>query len=399
MRACYRQKQRKRSLKKRKKYPKRKKRKPRNRRKKTSTRRSSRAVSIGVELETYSISIPKYRISRELKFPRRGIAEKGERFTRDATIGSEYNSRPFTTIREAFFLLKNGLRKYIHYRSSPFDRDYHTIFPVGGWSDRFAGSHIHVALGVKKFTYQQAGLLARRLHPHLPFIIALTANSPVWRNHMSTINSKRLLLGSKKYCQVTRRKPISKFRYSEMTYNQGAKRKPPTLEIRVPDSGVPEYIMAAACIVKAVALHWLAKKPVFNVMTHKNYLKAREEAIRFGPEASLYWKHHELTVRQYTDLFFRKYEDELDQMDIPGEVLDVFRYLKRGWNQATVLRRAVQKSRWFHRPTSERRFAKRYAHAIEALLDGNSYRDFARQLGVRLPNVERVWLGRKEARW
>ena len=54
---------------------------------------------MGVELETYSIALPEYRICRELHFPKRALVEKGERFTRDASIGSEYNSKVFVTIR------------------------------------------------------------------------------------------------------------------------------------------------------------------------------------------------------------------------------------------------------------------------------------------------------------
>ncbi|MBI4368137.1 MAG: hypothetical protein HY588_01960, partial [Candidatus Omnitrophica bacterium] len=118
---------------------------PRKKRKRRISGRSQLAISLGIELESYSISIPDYRITRELHFPRRGTVEKGERFTKDWSIGSEYNSRVFHTIREAFFLLKTGLRKYIHFRSSPKEREYHTIFPIGGWMDRFAGAHIHLA--------------------------------------------------------------------------------------------------------------------------------------------------------------------------------------------------------------------------------------------------------------
>src|SRR3989338_9898511 len=120
------------------------------RRRKRKSQRSQRAISVGIELETYSISVPEYRISREIQFPRRGIAEAGERFTKDVSIGSEYNSRVFYTIREAFFLLRNGLRKYIHFGGSQEPEDY-TVFLVGGWVDRFAGTHIHTAVGKDKF--------------------------------------------------------------------------------------------------------------------------------------------------------------------------------------------------------------------------------------------------------
>ena len=61
---------------------------------------SHRTVVAGLELEAYSIRIPDYTIGRQLVAPRRGTSEKGERFTRDSTIGTEYNSRPFATIRK-----------------------------------------------------------------------------------------------------------------------------------------------------------------------------------------------------------------------------------------------------------------------------------------------------------
>src|SRR3989338_11107960 len=139
------------------------------------SKRHKRTISMGIELEAYSISIPDYRISRELHFPKRGVVERGERFTKDASIGNEYNSNVFYTIREAFFLLKTGLRKYIHYPEDRNGKEAHTLFPVGGWTDRFAGSHIHVALGKQPFHYEQAKELAHRLHDHIPFLIALCA--------------------------------------------------------------------------------------------------------------------------------------------------------------------------------------------------------------------------------
>lgn len=353
---------------------------------------------MGIELESYSISVSDHRISREIQFPRRGIVEAGERFTKDVSIGSEYNSKVFYTIREAFFLIKNGLRKYIHFRG-PQEPDDYTVFLVGGWVDRFAGTHIHTAVGKDKFHFHQAKQLATHLHDHIPYIIALCANSPVWREKINQIDSNRVVKGTKKYCQITKRGLLYRSRYRELTFNSGGKRKPPTLELRVLDSSIPEYIVAALCIVNAVALHWMARKSPFNQSTHENYLKARDLASRKGTDAKLYWNNHEVTVGQYTDLFFRKYEEELDQMDIPDDIINVFKYLKKGWNQARLIRKSAQKCLWLHRPTWQRRFAKKYAHAIRLLLDGNSYMTFAKALGVRLPNIERSWLGRKEAKW
>ncbi|MDE2293749.1 MAG: hypothetical protein KGL53_16840, partial [Elusimicrobia bacterium] len=56
-------------------------------------------ILIGMEVEAYSIDIADFSIGRRLSRPRPGLSESGERFTRDASIGSEYNSRPFTSVR------------------------------------------------------------------------------------------------------------------------------------------------------------------------------------------------------------------------------------------------------------------------------------------------------------
>ncbi|MBU0759890.1 MAG: gamma-glutamyl-gamma-aminobutyrate hydrolase family protein [Candidatus Omnitrophica bacterium] len=203
-------------------------------------------ITMGVELESYSIFVPENRICRELHFPRRSIVEKGERFTRDWSIGTEYNSKVFTTIREAFFLLKTGLRKYAKFRQNGNSSHQYVIFPVGGWIDRFAGSHVHLSLSKKGIDYAQA----------------------------------------------------------------------------------------------------------------------RDQAIRFGTNARLVWSNHWITVPQYIDLFFRKYEEELNQMDIPEEVINIFKYLKKGRNQADVIREASKKYQRKHAPTWQRQFARRYAVAI-----------------------------------
>ncbi|MBI3307605.1 MAG: hypothetical protein HYZ84_07365 [Candidatus Omnitrophica bacterium] len=357
------------------------------------------AITMGVELESYSIALPENRICRELHFPKRSSVEKGERFTRDWSIGTEYNSKVFSTIREAFFLLKSSLRKYSEFRKKNGHDTRYVIFPVGGWTDRFAGSHFHFALGKKGITYKQAKDLALRIHDHIPFLIALAGNSPVWREKITPFSSNRLLKGSDKYCKATRRGTLYKHHFREMTFNRGGKKKPPTLEIRVCDASIPEYLVAILCVCRAVALRWLKYKSSYNASTHPNYLKARERAVKIGAMARLVWTNHWVRTSAYVDLFFRKYEEELDQMDIPEEVIRIFKYLKKGWNQAEVIRRAAEKYRKKHHPTWQRQFAKRYAVAIEELLDGNSFEQFAKKLGVKLPNIDRTWLGRKEARW
>ena len=363
-------------------------------------RKKRPVISLGVELETYSIALPEYRICRELLFPKRSIIEKGERFTKDVSVGSEYNSKVFTTIRESLFLLKSSLRKYIQFPQDNGNHDgSYVIFPIGGWIDRFAGTHIHLGLGKGGIFYEQAKQLANALHDHIPFLIVLGANSPVWREKINPPASNRLLLGSNKYCRVTKRGTLYKNRFREMTFNRGGKKKPPTLELRVCDGSVPEYISAILCVCQAVCIRWLKRERSLNQSTHSNYSNARDQAIHFGTKAKLVWTNHWLKIPDYVDLFFRKYEEELEQMDIPDEVLQVFKYLKKGWNQAEVIRQAAEKCQKHYRPTWQRSFARKYAGAIKELLNGNSYRQFAHRLGVNLPSIKRTWLGRKEAGW
>ena len=42
-----------------------------------------RRIVTGVEVESYTILMPEYDISRRLAFPRKGLGEAGERFVRD----------------------------------------------------------------------------------------------------------------------------------------------------------------------------------------------------------------------------------------------------------------------------------------------------------------------------
>jgi len=191
-------------------------------------RSRKKVLSMGLELETYSISLPDNRICRELHFPKRSSIEKGERFTRDWSIGSEYNSRVTLTIREAFFLLKTGLRKYTEYRYPRRHNQRHVIFPIGGWTNRFAGGHLHLAFGEKRFSYEEALGLAKHIHDHIPFLIAICCNSPVWNSKLEDVDSNRLQRGTNRYCKVTPREMLYKSPFREMIYNRGGKKKPPT---------------------------------------------------------------------------------------------------------------------------------------------------------------------------
>ena len=356
-----------------------------------------RNVVVGLELEAYSIRLPDYTIGRQLVFPRPGTSERGERFARDSTIGTEYNSRPFATIREGFFLLRSGLRKYgsRRYRSRKKRGGNHELLLVGGWTDRFAGAHIHLSLAHRELTKEVAGRLARHLHDHIPFLIALGANSPVWAGRITDVASNRMVRASPKYFRPIARGELYQRMYDEMLFSRARKTKPGTLELRVLDANVPEFVLAATCVMKAAALNWLAGRPATNRTSAADYLKARQDAASRGVRARLCWNGKWVTVPRYLDLFIWEHRHFLDEMDIPDEIWTAVKLIKRRINGSTLVGRAAQLAYEEHPRTWQRHFAKRYAEGLNELLSGNTLFDFADRLGVELPDMDSVWLGRR----
>lgn len=362
----------------------------------TATELHKRVV-IGVEVEAYSIDASDYQIGRRLSRPRPGLSESGERFARDSSIGSEYNSRPFVTVREALFLIKSGLRKYLRglYRSQDPKPDHRVPLLVGGWTNRFAGTHLHISVADRPLTPEDAWSLAWHIHDHIPLLIAVGANSPVWDKTLTTNASNRFLRGSDVYFLPIKRGELDSEPTRELVYNPGRKRKPPTLEIRVLDSNIPEYIAVNICLVKAIAMRWLKRKAAVNENVHGDYIWARLDAGKRGMKARLPWYGEWVTASKYLDRFIWEYREELDQMDVPDEVFETLRLVKRGFNGARLIREAALFARREHPQTWQRRFAKRYSQGLENLLSGNTLRDFSASLNVALPGTERVWLGRR----
>ncbi|MDA0738111.1 MAG: hypothetical protein O2999_08300 [Nitrospirae bacterium] len=354
-------------------------------------------IIIGVEIEAYSINAADHKIGRRLSRPRPGLSESGEKFSRDASIGSEYNSRPFTTVREALFLLKAGLRKYLRglYRSREEDQDYRIPLLVGGWTNRFAGMHLHISVANRKMTKTDACALSWHLHDQIPFFMAIGANSPVWNKVITGKASNRILRGDQAYFTVTKRGHLTSVNTREMVFSPGRKTKPPTLEIRVLDSNLPEFVVANLCLVKAVCLRWLKGKRSANRMTHAEYLEARLDAATKGMRGKLPWRKEWISVPDYLDRFLWEHREEFEDMDIPEDLFEVFRLLKRGYNGSRIIHDAALLARQEHPQTWQRRFAKRYRSGMLELLSGNTLHDFARELQVPLPNTDRVWLGRK----
>ncbi|HOB73407.1 MAG TPA: hypothetical protein PKG54_02675 [Phycisphaerae bacterium] len=357
-------------------------------------------IVIGVEIEAYSIGAADYQIGRRLSRPRPGVSENGERFARDTSIGSEYNSRPFETVRESLFLLKSGLRKYLRnlYGQQHGEPDHNIPLLVGGWTNRFAGAHLHLSVANEELTRPRARSLAAHLHDNIPLLIAMGANSPVWDKKITAKASNRLLRGTDTYFEALKRGELTSKDTREMVYSPGRKRKPATLELRVLDSNIPEFIVAAVCVTKAVALGWLRRKGAPNpIHNQEDYIQARFDAGTRGMKCRLPWDGEWIPARKYLDRFLWEYRDEFEEMDVPSEVYDIFKLLKRGYNGAKIIHNAALIARQEHPQTWQRRFAKRYSIGLEDLLSGNSLEYFTDALKVKLPNIDSVYLGRKGA--
>lgn len=359
----------------------------------------ARRVVIGAEIEAYSISQADYSIGRRTSRPRPGVSERGERFTRDTSIGSEYNSRPFTTTRESLFLLKTGLRKYLrdNFRGDIDDEERLVPLLVGGWTNRSAGTHLHMSLADRTLSEEDAVSIAAHIHDQMPLLLAIGSNSPVWDRRLTTIASNRMVKGSDAYFAALPRGEVSTKDLQEMRYAPGRKTKPPTLELRVLDSNLPEFVVAASVICRAILLRWCQTEEPLNPIDGDEYARARLEAAKKGMRARLPWKGKLRPARVVLDQFLWEHRAVLEAMDVPDEVWETFRLLKLGFNGSRIIKEAIQIARNEHPQTWQRRFAKRYSEGLEALLNGNSLRDFAAALQVDLPDTNEVWLGR--ANW
>jgi gamma-glutamyl:cysteine ligase YbdK (ATP-grasp superfamily) len=366
----------------------------------TQDERHKRIV-MGLEIEAYTISLPGHRISRRLASPRRGVGERGERFTRDASIGTEYIGRPFATIREGLFLLKAGLRKYSrkYYERRTQKAELRQLLLVGGWRDRFAGTHMHLSVAGRELAKEDARRLASHIHDHVPFLIAVGANSPVWADEITEVASNRVLRASRVYFQPIDRGTLTQREYDELVYSPGRKRKPPTLEFRVPDSNVPELVMAVASLVKAIAIDWLRGRGMSNRIARGDYVRSRETAAIGGMRARLCWRGEWIPATRYLDRFVWEHRDALEEMDLPEELWTTLRLLKRGWNGAAIVREAARRAHREHPQTWQARVARRYVAALDELLSGHSLHEFGERLEVELPEVEDVWLGRRHLVW
>jgi len=358
-------------------------------------------VTNGVEIESYLIKNCEI-LERSHIIPNSHVIEPGESFTEDQTIGNEYISPVFDDINEGLFLLKNGLRKY---RAFTEDRVEYQIGLFGSWLKDPAGTHIHIALGELGIEKEIARGVMIYLHDYLPLIIALSVNSPVYPGHirkkprLTSYPSNRLLKYGNTHCKSISKieiEPMASDHWVEINYNAYRKDKPPTIEIRVADSNIPEYVMACVLVLRVLTMAKLCGKSSPNILSYKNFLKSKRRAIRSGVRGSLYWDNRKMRISTYIDKFFDYFHEEIDNENPNDEILNVFRLAKLGWNNAVIMSHSIKaiKTLYSSKKFSWRRqFLQQYCEAISSLLNGNNLSEFAQLLFVNLPSYEEVELG------
>lgn len=367
-------------------------------------------ISMGIEIETYTIKImdSEYTIGYDdAVYPKEQVFEEGEIFTQDLTIGTEFNSPVFYQLENAFFRLKASLRKYNVFQEKSETNVEKRICFMGTWLDAPAATHFHIAFGKEGIGKEDAEYIAQHVHDHLPFLIALSANSPVINHEITDIASNRLLHFP--YCNPINIKDffkeyekISDYHFTEINYNtfpgSGEETKPPTLEIRVADSNIPEYCIACLAIIQAIVLYAIRRKKgnriqPLNICSYDNYIEARNNAIYNGSKAILSWKNKPIKVSTYIDKLFYFYEKEINEIEIPPKILDIFKYLKAGVNMAEIIRESCKKMKERYPDNWENEFSKQYVLALEQNLEGNDLENFAGYLGIKLPNIQKLLLG------
>jgi hypothetical protein len=148
-------------------------------------------------------------------------------------------------------------------------------------------------------------------------------------------------------------------------------------------------------MIKAVALNWLMGREAANLVRTEDYLRARQEAARLGVRARLCWNGKWVTVPRYLDLFIWSHRHALEKMDIPEEIWIAVRLIKRRINGATMLAKAARLASQEHPRSWQSHLARGYVEGLNELLSGNTMLDFAERMSLKLPDLDSVWLGRR----
>ena len=361
-------------------------------------------LTMGLEVESFSIDIKSLEVKTKTPYkPKYGI-EKDEQFTDDMTIGSEYNSAVFSSINEAFFRIKTGLRKYL---VNIEEEEQLRLALLGSYTegDITAGVHYHIGFGKNKgITKDEARFIAPYVHQQIPFIIAMTANSPIINEDITEYASNRLIHNGEFMFDVLNRKDLKKIlvetsHLDEISFSRAMSgKKPATLEVRVADSNLPEYIMAGFFIIYITIMGAMKGKKLWEYYKHEKYELDRIEAGEKGARASIHWNKVKFPIPKYIDAFFNFYREEIKTANISQDILIVFRLAKKGWIMADIIREAYKnlKKKMIGKDEEEikKSFFIKYLAAQQQNLNGENIVTFCKNLNVKIPNTDDVRLGK-----
>ncbi|MHA1796913.1 MAG: glutamate-cysteine ligase family protein [Candidatus Helarchaeota archaeon] len=362
------------------------------------------SLTLGIEIESFSIDLQ----SLEFKslapiYVKKGV-ETGEYFVYDKTIGSEYNSPVFTSLNEAFFRIKTGLRKYFINLGEDEIKRIALIASYSNTSDT-AGVHYHVGPEAgEELTDEIADHIAPYIHQQIPFLIAIMANSPIIDGKITNIASNRMIYNGESMCAALDRSTLEGLggfsHFDEINLTSPRENKPPTLEVRVADSNIPEYVIAGLFIVYVAVNSAIKGKKLWNLKYYhqRDYERERMAAAEFGAKTSIKFNKAYLPMPKYIDAFFNFFRDEIEESNVSEDILTVFRLAKKGWVMADIVRESWNKIKQEDPNKSEEMvskiFAAKYLQAQERNLNGENIKTFAKILGVQLPRLNDVKLGK-----
>jgi len=360
-------------------------------------------MTMGIEVESFSIDLESLEFKSLAPIYIKEGLEKGEKYFYDKTIGSEYNSPVFTSLNEAFFRIKTGLRKYfINLGEDEMKR----IALIASYSntDNTAGIHYHVAPEEEVLSDDEADRIAPYIHQQIPFLIAITANSPILDGKITDLASNRMIYNGESMCAALNREHLEGLagfsHFDEINLTAKREDKPPTLEVRVADSNIPEYIIAGLFIVSIAVNSAIKGEKLWNLKHYnqREYEAERMVAANFGAKAEFKFNKARLTIPKYIDAFFNFFKDEIEESNVSEDVLTVFKLAKKGWVMADIVRESWNKIKKEDPDKSEdivsKIFAAKYIQAQERNLDGENIKTFAKLLGVQLPRLNEVKLGK-----
>ncbi|MBD3186578.1 hypothetical protein GF325_07115 [Candidatus Bathyarchaeota archaeon] len=358
--------------------------------------------TIGMEVESFTIDTERLEILAQAPFyPDNKVGvELDENFTNDVTIGSEFNSPVFTSINKAAFRMKSSLRKYSMNMAEARNRQ---IALLGSFTDELDTAGVHYHLGFKDTVEIDDIVLykvAVAIHQQVPFLIAILANSSLLRGADTSFSSNRLIHNGPAMFRAISREKIGAMKttkpFHELYYSPPKGKKPHTLEIRVCDSNLPEYIIAGFFIIKTVTIGAIAGKKAWEQYNHQQYIQDRLNVARNGMNATIHWNGQGLNVPQYIDKFFKDYKRVIELLQFEKDVLAPFKLAKKGWAMADIIREAYRNIKKKYLKGQKKYILKEFIlHLVEAQennLDGDGLKQFITDMGIHVSPYQDVKL-------